>query len=98
MSRYRVDLDRLADIVDQIDRFDRRVEAALEDADSRVDRLHTTWTGEAAAAHRQAHAEWQRGVAEMRAGLAAMRRNAQLAHGNYSSAVTTNGRMWGQAL
>ncbi len=98
MDGYRVDLDRLADIVDQISKFDKRIEAALEDADGRVDRLHTTWTGEAAAEHRRAHDEWQLGVAEMRAGLTEMRRNAEIAHANYSSAVTTNSRMWGQAL
>jgi uncharacterized protein YukE len=62
-----------------------------------VDRLHTTWTGEAASAHRQAHEEWQCAVAEMRAGLAVMRSNASIAHGNYSNAVTTNVGMWEQA-
>jgi WXG100 family type VII secretion target len=98
MGGHRVDLDRLADIIDQITRFDQRIESALEDADGRVDRLHTTWTGEAAVRHRRAHEEWQRGMAEMRAGLDQMRRNAQIAHGNYSSAVTTNSRMWEQAL
>lgn len=97
MAGHRVDLDRLADIVEQLARFDRQIEAALEDADRRVDRLHTTWTGEAAVRHRHAHEEWQRGVAEMRDGLAEMRRNAQIAHGNYSSAVQANSRMWGQA-
>jgi ESAT-6 family protein len=97
MTRHRVDLDWLADIIEQIDRFDRRIESALEDVNGRVNRLHATWTGEAAAAHRKAHQEWTRGVAEMRDGLAAMRRNAEIAHGNYSSAVTTNSGMWEQA-
>ena len=76
----------------------RLTRAALEDVDGRVDRLHATWSGAAAAEHRRAHEEWLRGVAEMRAGLAAMRRNAGIAHGNYSSAATSNARMWGQAL
>jgi WXG100 family type VII secretion target len=97
MDGYRVDLDRLADMIDQISKFDQRIESAVEDVDQRVDRLHTTWTGQAAAEHRRAHAEWMRGVAEMRAGLAEMRRNAGIAHGNYRSAVTTNSRMWEQA-
>ena len=98
MDGYRVDLDRLADIIDQIGKFDHRIEAALEDADGRVDRLHMTWTGEAAVQHQRAHDEWKRGVTEMRAGLTEMRRNAEIAHSNYTSAVTTNSRMWGQAL
>jgi WXG100 family type VII secretion target len=97
MAGYRVDLHRLADIVDQIGRFEQHLDTALADVDARVDKLHTTWTGDAATAHRQAHEEWQRGVAEMRAALAVMRSNARTAHGNYSSAVTTNADMWGQA-
>lgn len=97
MAQHRVNLDQLADIVDQIDRFEKKLESALEDVDGRVDRLHTTWTGDAAVAHRAAHEEWIRGVAEMRAGLATMRRNASIAHDNYSSAVTTNSGMWEQA-
>jgi WXG100 family type VII secretion target len=97
MDGYQVDLYRLADIVDQISRFEQHLETALEDVDARVDRLHTTWTGEAAIAHRQAHEEWRCAVAEMRAGLAMMRRNASIAHGNYSNAVMTNTGMWEQA-
>jgi ESAT-6 family protein len=96
-DRHRVDLPRLADVVDQIDRFDQHLETALQDAQSRVDRLHATWTGEAATKHRQAHDEWVRGVADMRTALKAMRRNAQIAHGNYHGAATTNARMWEQA-
>ncbi len=98
MDGYRVDLDRLADIVEQIARFDQWIEVALEDVDKRVDRLHATWTGDAAVQHRRAHEEWQRGVAEMRTGLAEMRRNAEIAHGNYGSAIGSNSRMWEQAL
>jgi WXG100 family type VII secretion target len=97
MDGYRVDLDRLADMIDQIGKFDQRIESAVAEVDQRVDRLHTTWIGQAAAEHRRAHAEWMRGVAEMRAGLAEMRRNAGIAHCNYDSAVTTNSRMWEQA-
>ena len=97
MGGHRVDLDRLADIIDQISQFERQVESAVDDADRRVDRLHATWTGDAAVQHRLAHEEWMRGVAEMRAGLAAIRRNALTAHGNYTNAVTTNTGMWEQA-
>jgi WXG100 family type VII secretion target len=97
MDRYRVDLDRLADLIDQISKFDKGIESALGDVDKRVDRLHMTWAGQAAAEHRRAHAEWTRGVVEMRAGLAEMCANAKIAHGNYHSAITANSRMWEQA-
>ena len=94
---HSVDLDRLDDVVEQISRFDQHLQTALDDAQSRVDTLHISWSGEAATAHRQAHDEWVRGVADMRAALEEMRRNARIAHGNYSSAVTSNVRMWRQA-
>lgn len=96
-DRHRVDLPRLADIVEQISRFDQHLETALRDAQARVDKLHTTWAGDAATAHRQAHEEWVRGVADMRTALTVMRGNAQIAHGNYHGAATTNARMWEQA-
>jgi WXG100 family type VII secretion target len=96
MAPFKVDLDRLDDIIEQISKFDKRVESALHDADAQVDRLHGTWHGEAATKHRQAHDEWQRGVREMRAALEVMRKNASTAHANYHGAVTTNVRMWEQ--
>jgi WXG100 family type VII secretion target len=96
MGRFRVDPDRLSDIVDQISRFDQHLESALEDADARVSQLHVTWHGAAATRHRQAHDEWKRGVAEMRAALAVMRQNALTAHGNYVNAVAANVHMWEQ--
>jgi len=96
MGRFTVDLDRLADIVDRIARFDQHLESALDDADARVNRLHASWNGEAATRHREAHEEWKRGVAEMRSALAVMRQNALTAHENYLNAVTANVRMWEQ--
>ncbi|HEX4725188.1 MAG TPA: WXG100 family type VII secretion target [Pseudonocardiaceae bacterium] len=97
MAEFTVDLDRLDDVVAEISRFDQRLEAALEDADNRVNQLHTTWRGTAATRHQQAHEEWQRGIAEMRAALAVLRQNAATARSNYGNAVTANVGMWGQA-
>ena len=96
MGRYKVDLDRLTDIVDQLTRFDQHLESALEDADARVNQLHATWSGAAATRHHNAHEEWKRGAAEMRAALAVMRQNALTAHENYLNSVTANVHMWGQ--
>ena len=97
MGQFSVDLDRLDYVVEAIGRFDQRLESALADADARVNQLHANWSGAAATRHQQAHEEWQRGVAEMRAALAVMRQNAATARENYSSAVTANSRMWEQA-
>lgn len=96
-ARFRVHLAQLSDVIEQIDRFDKHLEAALEQADARVNRLHATWSGQAAQAHRAAHDKWKHGAEQMRAALAVMRQNAAAAHGNYSDAVKANTSMWGQA-
>jgi WXG100 family type VII secretion target len=93
---FTVRLAQLADVIDQLDRFDQHLESALAEADRRVDELHVTWSGAAARAHRAAHDEWTRGAADMRAGLAAMRAIAATAHANYTAAVTANAQMWQQ--
>jgi WXG100 family type VII secretion target len=93
---FTVDLARLAEMIEQLSSFDRYLEQALDEAGRRVDELHVSWSGEAASAQRAAHQEWVRGAEDMRAGLATMRAIAATAHGNYSSAVTTNTRMWEQ--
>jgi WXG100 family type VII secretion target len=93
-GRFRVDPARLWDVVDQLSRFDQHIETLLQDADARVNRLHTTWTGTAVAEHRAAHQRWQRGAQEMREALAVMRGIASTAHENYTKAASTNSRMW----
>lgn len=98
MGAFTVNLDQLDDITDEIARFDERLQAALEELDARVRRLHETWTGEAADRHAQAHAEWLRGAGDMRAALALMRQNASTALENYSGAASANAQMWRQAL
>lgn len=97
MGAFKVDLDRLDDVIEQLSRFDQRLEAAVADADARVNRLHVTWSGDAAARHRKAHEEWLRGAAEMRAALAVMRQNARTARENYADAAAANVRMWESA-
>lgn len=96
MTRFRVDLTLLSEIVGRITAFDGHVGQALEDVDRQVDCLHATWTGEAAGQHRVAHEEWRRGVAGMREGLSKMRDAARTAHGNYTCAVAVNTAMWEQ--
>ena len=95
---YHVRLDRLAETVEHLDRLDAHLETMAAVAVRRVDELHLTWTGEAAAAHRVAHQRWLHGVAEMRSGLQQMRSIAATAHGNYSAAVAANVTMWRELL
>jgi WXG100 family type VII secretion target len=91
---YAVDLDELQQKIDEMAAFDQKIEKALGDLDRVVENLHVTWTGQAAVAHREAHAEWVEGMEEMRRGLTAMKDAAARAHGNYTSAVQANSRMW----
>lgn len=91
---YRVDLAELSDVVDQLQRFDQRVQNALEAAGRQVDQLHAQWSGAAADEHRAAHQRWQHGCEEMRAALTVLRGVAAGAHQNYSAAVSANLAMW----
>jgi ESAT-6 family protein len=97
VNGYRVDLQRLHDLVGRIARFDKHLESVLDDIDKQVDRLHVTWSGTAADEQRRAHEEWERGMREMREGLSRIQASAKTAHSNYSAAIQTNSTMWGQA-
>ena len=66
---FRVDPQALADAVQRMTAFQRYAEDMITEIDSRVTCLHTTWTGEAAAAHAEAHQHWVRGEAMMREAL-----------------------------
>lgn len=96
MDPFQVDLARLTALLAHMTRFDRELEAELAAAERNVARLHRTWTGAAAEAHRLAHAEWQQGAAELRTSLAALARGIDTAHKNYRSAGETNAAMWRQ--
>jgi len=91
---FRVDLEALADAVQRMAAFQRYAEDMLAEIGSRVTRLHAAWTGEAAAAHAEAHQHWTRGEAMMREALAHLKKAAATAHGNYTGAMSTNMGMW----
>jgi WXG100 family type VII secretion target len=91
---FRVDPAALNEAVQRMAEFARYAEDMVAEIDSRVTHLHTTWTGEAAAAHAEAHQHWVRGEAMMRAALAQLKQAGATAHGNYTGAVKTNLTMW----
>lgn len=91
---FRVDPQALADVVQRMTAFQRYAEDMITEIDSRVTRLHTTWTGGAAAAHAEAHQHWVRGEAMMREALAQLGKAATTAHANYTGAMSTNLGMW----
>ena len=91
---FRVDPEALADAVQRMAAFQRYAEDMISEIDSRITCLHATWTGEAAAAHAEAHQHWVRGEAMMRAALARMSAAGATAHANYTGAASTNLGMW----
>ena len=96
-SPYSVDLDRMADAVERMAKFGTTLDVQLEKLDRRIARLHTTWSGDAARAQREAHEEWMRAATSMRQALATMRSITKTAHDNYHGAVAANVRMWDAA-
>ncbi len=95
---YSADLDRMLGVVERMAKSDTALDVHLEKLDGRIARLHTTWTGDAARAQREAHAEWMRAATDMRKALATMRSITETARGNYHGAITANVRMWDDAL
>lgn len=93
-SRFSVDLDQLDSVVERMGAFDRALGDQLQKLDARMERLHTTWSGDTALAQRQTHDEWMRAARSMRQAQATMRGIAETAHGNYQAAVAANVRMW----
>ena len=89
-----MDPEALADAVERMSEFQRYAESMLSEIDSLVGNLHITWTGEAAAAHAEAHRRWTQGEATMREALAQLRDAGHTAHGNYTGAIAKNLSMW----
>jgi WXG100 family type VII secretion target len=91
---FRVDPAALNEAVQRMAAFARYAEDTIAEIDSRVTCLRATWTGQAAAAHAEAHQHWVRGEAMMRAALAQLQAAGATAHGNYTGAMATNLTMW----
>jgi WXG100 family type VII secretion target len=94
MSAFAVSLETLADAVDRMALYERSVEQHLGELETRMNRLHGTWSGAAAEEHRAAHQRWLAGAREMRDAVATLRRIGSTAHTNYSAAIAANLRMW----
>jgi WXG100 family type VII secretion target len=94
---YTADLARMRDVAERMAKFDTALDVHLEKLDRRIAGLHTTWSGDAALAQRDAHDGWMRAARQMREALATMRSITETAHGNYNAAVVANVRMWDAA-
>ncbi|WP_219065700.1 WXG100 family type VII secretion target [Candidatus Mycobacterium methanotrophicum] len=91
---FSVDPDALADALERMGEFVRHAESLVAEIDTLVTHLHGTWSGQAAAAHAEAHQHWSRGEAMMREALGQLKTAGATAHHNYTGAVATNTAMW----
>jgi WXG100 family type VII secretion target len=87
---YRVELEELLAFVETLRSFEQRAEAIGARVDGQIADLHTSWSGEAADAHRENHDEWSAAAAQMREALGQLREAAHTAHRNYTEAVEVN--------
>ena len=92
MSRLRVELDRLAELVDRMALVEAQLAQVRSDVAARTSRVD--WTGAAASRHAEAQARWASGAALLHEALAELRAAAAVAHGNYVAAVQANRHMW----
>lgn len=90
-----VRLERLGDLLRDLDSFARRAEELTGRVDASARRLRGSWTGAAALAHAAAHARWHDAAAEMGTAAEALRRQAATARANYFAALGANDTMWG---
>ncbi|MGV9800592.1 WXG100 family type VII secretion target [Mycobacterium sp. NPDC003449] len=88
--RYRVEVAELLAFVENLQAFENRAESIAAHVDSQVAELHTSWSGDAATAHRTNHDEWMSAATQMREALAKLREAAHTAHRNYTEAVELN--------
>jgi WXG100 family type VII secretion target len=93
-TRFAVDLGQLDEVIgrlrlhhEHLDSIDARLTVAVR-------RLHDDWSGVAADAHTDVHAQWDAGFAAMRSALTGMRAAAEVARDNYHAAVEANVALW----
>jgi WXG100 family type VII secretion target len=91
---FSVDPEALADALQLMSEFARHTESVVAEIDSLVTNLHETWTGQAAAAHAEAHRHWSHGEKMMREALGQLKTAGSTAHHNYTHAMQTNLTMW----
>jgi WXG100 family type VII secretion target len=87
---YRVELEELLAFVDKLQAFEVKAESISSRVDHQVAALHSSWSGDAATAHRASHDEWMTAASRMREAAADLRTAAQTAHRNYTDAVKVN--------
>ena len=95
-DNFAVDAKDLHWVIGELSTCESGLRGLAADLAKQIAKLHSTWEGQAALAHRVAQEEWEHGFLGMRDALADLRAAAQLAHHNYQSAANANLEMWRQ--
>ncbi|WP_121256996.1 WXG100 family type VII secretion target [Nocardioides ferulae] len=96
VGRFQIDSDELDAVIADLERCERNLAALTDRIEGQMRQLHEVWEGLAADAQAEAQREWDDGMRAMRQALADLRAAARQAHDNYTSAATTNLKMWEQ--
>lgn len=91
---FSVDPQSLSEALAEMADFQRTAESLLAEIEATVARLHGTWTGQAAAAHAEAHRSWTHGAGLMQEALKRLYGVGDTAHANYTGVMQTNQSMW----
>lgn len=91
---FSVDPEALSAAMQRMGDFVRYTESVMSEIDSLVTNLHQAWSGQASAAHVEAHQRWSHGDATMREALFQLTTAAGTAHHNYTQVMATNSAMW----
>ncbi|WP_286670859.1 WXG100 family type VII secretion target [Mycobacterium paraterrae] len=91
---FSVNPNALADAIERMGDYLTHTESITAEIDSLVAHLHQSWSGQAAAAHAEAHKHWSAGESTMRQALSQLKAAGATAHHNYTQAMATNSAMW----
>jgi WXG100 family type VII secretion target len=91
---FSVDPDALAEALERMREFVQHTESVVAEVNSLVAQLHQTWSGQAAAAHAEAHRHWSHGEATMREALSHLKAVGTVAQQNYAGAMAANMSLW----
>lgn len=94
MSEYRVEPEELRRFVERLQAFEKRAEQIADNVDTLINNLGAEWLGTASDNNRTEHDQLLAVTANMRDGVARLRRAADTAYCNYGAVVALNTAMW----
>lgn len=97
MPHFRVDTDRVLEMVEVMRGTNTDIAAELDQLDAQVRRLESLWTGEARDAYSRAQAQWNQQLADMNRVLADAARRSEKVAARYSAARQAVATRWGGA-